>query len=255
MHHTQESLHSRYFTTSDGVRLHYRVSGNDEKEPLIMLPGWTGDTSVFHRNYPALDPHFRIYTLDYRCHGLSESVNYGLRTARFAMDLKELIDHLQLEKFNILGHSMGNAVIWCYITLFGQDKIKKLVIEDEAPCLVSDPAWTDEEDELYTGGSHKKDSYWDLVDALEISWEEAMMKFGGYFPMHKEIPPLPEYHYEEADPAPPPKPSQTLTCSCMPWHALSHSHMFLHILACPCMISCVFACSCMPSRGLAYPCT
>ena len=29
-----------------------------------------------------------------------------------------------------------------------------------------------------------------------------MMKFGGYFPMHKEIPPLPEYHYEEADPAP-----------------------------------------------------
>ena len=198
--HMQQSRYSHYFTTNDGVQLHYRVSG--QGEPLILLPGWTGDSSVFHRNYPAFNEHFTVISLDYRCHGLSESPSYGLRISRLAMDLKELIDHLGYNKVNMLAHSMGNTVIWCYITLFGQDKINKLVFEDEPACLSANPKWTDEEDEMYTGGAQKKNCYWDLINALEISWDKAFEIFFSYFPPHSETPPFPEYNYPEADPAP-----------------------------------------------------
>ena len=136
--HMQQSKFSHYFTTNDGVRLHYRKSGSGE--PLILLSGWTGDSSVFHRNYPAFNEHFSVYSLDYRCHGLSDSPSWGLRVSRLAMDLKEFIDHLGYNKVNLLAHSMGNTVIWCYITLFGQDRINKLVFEDEPPCLSANPA-------------------------------------------------------------------------------------------------------------------
>jgi pimeloyl-ACP methyl ester carboxylesterase len=165
-----------------------------------MLTGWTGDTSAYHRNYPELSKHFHLYILDYRCHGLSESPEYGLHVTRLAKDVAELIDLIGAEKVNLLGHSMGNAVIWAYIMLFGQDKINKIVHEDEPPCLSADPVWTDEEDEMWTGGSQKKNSYWTLVDALEQSWEAAFGIFNDYFPMHAQIPDVPEYNYPEADP-------------------------------------------------------
>lgn len=202
MHHIVKSRYSHYFTTNDGVKLHYRVSGKEDGDVVVLLPGWTGDSSVFHRNYAALNEHFKVYALDYRCHGLSESPDYGLRISRLAMDVKELVDHAGIQKFSIIAHSMGNAVAWCYLSLFGEDRIRKIVIEDESPCLIANPEWTDEEDELYTGGAHKKNNFWDLVNATAKSWEAAFAIFGDYFPMHKPCPPFPEYHYEEADPQP-----------------------------------------------------
>ena len=194
------SPYSHFFTTNDGVQLHYRVSG--EGKPLILLPGWTGDSSVFHRNYPELNKHFQCISLDYRCHGLSDSPDHGLHISRFAKDLQELIEHLGLDKVSLLAHSMGNTVIWCYISLFGQDKIDKLVFEDEPASLSANPMWTDEEDEIYTGGNQKKNNYWTLVNALEQSWEAAFGIFGDYFPPHNTCPPFPEYSYPAADPVP-----------------------------------------------------
>lgn len=168
-----------------------------------MLPGWTGDTSVFHRNYPEFSKHFKVYVVDYRFQGLSDSPDYGMHVTRLAADLHELVEHLGLEKFNVLGHSMGNAVIWAYIMFYGQSKINKMVHEDEPPCLEADPAWSDEEDRQWTGGSLKGKSYWTLVDALNESWEKAFQVFGDYFPPHAQTPPLPDaFHYPEADPEP-----------------------------------------------------
>lgn len=198
-HLVTPSQYSRYFTTSDGVKLHYRESG--EGEPLLMLTGWTGDTSVYHRNYPALSEHFKVYVLDFRFHGLSESPDYGMHVTRLAADVHELIEHLSHEKVNLLGHSMGNAVIWAYIMLYGQDRINKIVHEDEPPCLSANPNWTAEEDDKWTGGAQRENTYWTLVNWLEESWETALGRFPEYFPPHAALPEPPEYFYPEADPA------------------------------------------------------
>lgn len=197
---TSQSQYSHYFETNDHVHIHYRKSG--EGEALILLPGWTSDSSTFHRNYPEFNKHFTVYAMDYRCHGLSDSPDYGLRISRFAKDLRDLIEHLGLKKVNLLGHSLGNAVIWSYLSLFGEDEVNKLVFEDEPPCLSSNPEWTDEEDELYTGGAHKKDDYWTLVNALDKSWMDMFGLFETYFPSHAKCPPVPEYDYPAPDPAP-----------------------------------------------------
>lgn len=197
-HLVTTSKYSRFFTTSDGVKLHYRESG--EGEPLILLTGWTGDTSVYHRNYPAFSEHFKVYVLDYRLHGLSESPDHGMHVARLAADLHELIEHLGLKKVNLLAHSMGNTVIWAYIMLYGQGRIKKIVHEDEPPALSANPAWTAEESDRWTGGEQRQNSYWTLVNWLEDSWETALGRFGEYFPPHAEVPEPPEFYYPKADP-------------------------------------------------------
>jgi pimeloyl-ACP methyl ester carboxylesterase len=148
---------NKYFTTSDGVRLHYRVSGSGT--PLVIFPGYGQDASGFKKNYPELDKHFTVYCLDYRGHGLSDLPEYGFHIERFAMDAKEMIDDAKLKKFYLFGHSMGNTVAWCYFSMFGQDQILKYILGDEAPCLISNPAWTDDENESFTGSRERRELF------------------------------------------------------------------------------------------------
>jgi pimeloyl-ACP methyl ester carboxylesterase len=147
----------RFFTTSDGVKLHYRVSGKGT--PLVIFPGYGQDVSKFNTVYPELEKHFTVYNLDYRWLGQSESPAYGYHIERFAKDAKEMIDDAKIDKFYLFGHSMGNAVSWCYFSIFGQEKVLKYILGDEAPCLISDPNWTDKEVETYTGSANRKDMF------------------------------------------------------------------------------------------------
>jgi non-heme chloroperoxidase len=133
----------KYFTTSDGVKIHYRVSGKGT--PLVIFPGYGQDVTKFNGVYPELEKNFTVYNIDYRWLGQSASPAYGYHIERFAKDAKEMIDHAKIDKFYLLGHSMGNAVSWCYFSLFGQDKVIKYILGDESPCLVTDPHWTDTE--------------------------------------------------------------------------------------------------------------
>jgi pimeloyl-ACP methyl ester carboxylesterase len=147
----------RFFTSSDGVKLHYRVSGKGK--PFVIFPGYGQDASKFDLVYKELEKKFTVYCLDYRWLGKSESPNYGYHIERLAKDAKEMIDDAKLDKFYLFGHSMGNSVAWCYFSLFGQDKVMKYILGDEAPCFISDPFWTDKEVETYTGSSQRRELY------------------------------------------------------------------------------------------------
>ncbi|MCZ2474954.1 alpha/beta hydrolase [Aquirufa ecclesiirivi] len=145
----------RYFTTSDGVKLHYTVTG--QGKPLVIFPGYTQSSTNFEPNLEVIGMRFQVYCLDYRWHGLSEDPNYGVHIERFAKDANEMIADAKIGSFYLLAHSMGNTVAWSYFGLFGQKQVIKYILGDEAPCLVTDPSWTSQEKEMYTGSAMDKD--------------------------------------------------------------------------------------------------
>lgn len=159
----------KYFTTSDGVKLHYRVAGKGPA--LVIFPGYGQDASKFDQLYEQLREYYTIYTLDYRWLGLSEAPLYGAHISRFAMDAKEMIDDAKIEEFYLFAHSMGNTVAWNYFSLFGQEKVKKYILGDEAPCLITDPGWTSREKEMFTGSPQSKD-LWTAWRSPEIIGEQ-----------------------------------------------------------------------------------
>lgn len=59
--------------------------------------------------------------------------------------------HFNDDKCNELIEQMGNAVLWAYFELYGQQDVISYVLEEEAPCLLSDPAWTEEEAKTFRG--------------------------------------------------------------------------------------------------------
>jgi non-heme chloroperoxidase len=138
---------SAYFTTSDGVRLHYLEAG--EGTPLVLLPGWTQPAAGFSGQLAALSDSFRCLALDFRGHGESDRPTYGYRVSRLARDCLEFLDHLRLKDAILIGHSAGCVVIWSFIDLFGEDRVRALVLCDEPIALVRRPEWSEMESRSY----------------------------------------------------------------------------------------------------------
>lgn len=144
---------SAYFTTNDGVRLHYLDKGVGP--PIILLPGWTQPASGFSAQLEALSSVARCLALDFRGHGESERPQHGYRVSRLAGDCRDFLDHLGLPNAVLLGHSAGCTVIWSFIDLFGHDRIRALVLCDEMVAFIRRPEWSQEECRKYgasTGG-------------------------------------------------------------------------------------------------------
>jgi len=127
------------FQTKDGVEIYYDVQG--EGKPLLMVPGWSCSTRFFDKNVEALAKECQVIRMDLRGHGESAKPDHGYRIARFAKDIEELIEHLDLKDLTVLGWSMGASVLWSYLELFGTDRVKKLISVDQSPAQYIGPDW------------------------------------------------------------------------------------------------------------------
>lgn len=148
------SPYSHFFTTNDGARLHYLDKGKGT--PLLMLHTWNINCQIFQYQLDALSHKYRIITLDMRGHGLSDKVTYGYKVHRFAKDLHELIEHLQLRELNLLGHNFGATVICSYLELFSSSLISKLIFIDRAAVPMMNPHWSQTDIKRYGPTSDPK---------------------------------------------------------------------------------------------------
>ncbi len=79
-----------------------------------QLHGFTGSSEVWKRNIPGLSQVYRVIAPDLRGHGESQKPSYGYHVSRLAMDLRNMIDELQLPKGEIraVAGSLGCAILW-----------------------------------------------------------------------------------------------------------------------------------------------
>ncbi|MCJ1476529.1 hypothetical protein MMC13_005195 [Lambiella insularis] len=124
------------FSTNDDVKIFYQDVGPKDALPLIMIHGFTGSSAVFLHNIHPLSQKHRVIAPDLRGHGESESRATGYHVSRLAMDLKNLIDHLELPHTGdiiAIGASLGAAVLWSYSELFTTAVFSHMVFVDQAP--------------------------------------------------------------------------------------------------------------------------
>ena len=105
-------IQTRYWTTSDNIQLAWREVG--EGKPVILLHGLFSDAHMnwikFGHAARIAAEGFRVIMPDLRAHGLSgkphEEVHYPQLV--LVRDLKELIEHLELDSFDLGGFSLGS---------------------------------------------------------------------------------------------------------------------------------------------------
>jgi non-heme chloroperoxidase len=125
--------------TNDGARIYFEDKG--QGRPLVMIPGWTCTHNFFKKNIDELAKSMRVIAVDMRAHGDSEKVLWGHRISRYAKDVHDLIEALELEKVTLLGWSMGASVIWSYIDLFGSHGLAGHVSVDQSPRQYYNESW------------------------------------------------------------------------------------------------------------------
>jgi non-heme chloroperoxidase len=126
--------------TSDGVTLRYIEAGAGP--PLVMVPGWSQTAAQFKHQIDGLSDRYRVIALDMRGHGDSDKPAHGYRISRFAKDLRDALTALDLTEVNLLSHSLGCAVVWCYLDMFGPARVAKLILVDQPPFLTENPSWS-----------------------------------------------------------------------------------------------------------------
>jgi len=101
----------QFFTSSDGIQLAWREVG--QGRPLILLHGLFSDSFVNWVKFGTAEriarDGYRVIAPDLRAHGQSgkphETVHYPQLI--LVRDLRELIDHLGLDDFDLGGFSLG----------------------------------------------------------------------------------------------------------------------------------------------------
>jgi len=159
------------FITSDGIRLYYEEKG--EGKPIVFIHGWTADHTVFNPQVEALSSEFKVVTYDLRGHGESDRPDKGLTLKRFATDLRELIEHLNLNDVIVVGWSMGSSIIFEYVRNFGVEYLSKVCILDMTPKLINDDSWK-------LGLNHGTFTTKDTFDALTVmcnNWMDFAKEF------------------------------------------------------------------------------
>lgn len=154
----------KFFTTSDGARLHYIEEGAGRT--VVMIHGWGCTAELYKYQIEALKNQYHVIAVDLRGHGDSPSPGYGFHISRMAKDIHEIVEALPDEKVVLVGHSMGCSIIWSYIELFSESTLEKIVLIDEDPVIVEFPTWSEEEHEHY-GGLFTPQLVFDTVDGLK----------------------------------------------------------------------------------------
>ena len=94
------------------LRLSAQVWGDDHAPPLLALHGWLDNAGSFARLAPLLAKHWRVVALELPGHGHSDHWPAG--TAYHFIDYVRAvlgaIDALGLQRFHLLGHSLGAGV-------------------------------------------------------------------------------------------------------------------------------------------------
>lgn len=139
----EPSAVSRWMTTSDGVRIPYRMQGNGPA--LVMIHGWSQSGAMFEHQLDALSDSYTVIVPDVRGHGEAPEPKGGLRMARLGQDLAELLAHLNLDRASLLGWSMGASIIWAYVDVAGTAMVDRFVFVDQPSMLTRLPGMSDEE--------------------------------------------------------------------------------------------------------------
>jgi len=100
--------------------------------PLVLVHGYLGGSSQWDAPLPLLSQHFEVVTLDLAGYGRASHLPAPTDLADHARNVLATLDHLGIERFHLLGHSMGGMVAQ-EITSQAPHRVNKLVLYATGP--------------------------------------------------------------------------------------------------------------------------
>ncbi|HUE68917.1 MAG TPA: alpha/beta hydrolase [Candidatus Acidoferrum sp.] len=117
----------------NGINLYYEIHGAGR--PLILLHGGLMSGETFGPVLPLLAERHQVVVVDLQGHGRTADIDRPIDTRLMADDIAALIDHLGLDKPELVGYSLGAGVALHTAARY-PEKVRRLVV-------VSGNVWRD----------------------------------------------------------------------------------------------------------------
>ena len=122
---TTEATGTGDYAEVNGINMYYESHGTGR--PMILLHGGLGSGEMFGPIIPTLAEHHRLILPDLQGHGRTADIDRPIDVRLMADDIAALIDHLGLEKPDVVGYSLGGGVAF-FVAVRHPDKVARLVM-------------------------------------------------------------------------------------------------------------------------------
>ncbi|MFB6804128.1 alpha/beta fold hydrolase [Peribacillus butanolivorans] len=115
----------------NGLTFQYRESGEHSAPPLVALHALGTSAETWDQVAAVLGEKYRVLAIDQRGHGGSARTS----TYTFELmsdDLLHFANAMNLERFTLIGHSMGGTVSYLFAETY-PSRIERLIVEDTPP--------------------------------------------------------------------------------------------------------------------------
>lgn len=125
-----------FFTTADGVKLYYSDEGNGH--PIVLLHGWPLSSASWDYHASRLiECGYRVIRYDRRGFGRSGQPSTGYDYDSLALDLKVLMQHLNLNAAVLVGFSMAAGEVVRYLSRYGSEAVSAVVLVSGVTPLIA----------------------------------------------------------------------------------------------------------------------
>jgi pimeloyl-ACP methyl ester carboxylesterase len=109
----------------NGINLYFETHGTGQ--PLILLHGGLGSGEMFGPTITELAQQHQVIAVDLQGHGRTADIDRPIDIRLMADDIAALIDHLKLDKPDVVGYSLGGGVA-LFTAVKYPDKVRRLVV-------------------------------------------------------------------------------------------------------------------------------
>lgn len=125
---------SHFVTGAHDNKLHV-LEWSREGVPMVLLHGHGNEAHLFDDFVPSVSEHYRVLAVDQRGHGDSDWDAEGrYHPDDMADDLERILEHFEIDRFVLLGFSMGGRVSTVYAERH-PERLAGLILVDIAPEL------------------------------------------------------------------------------------------------------------------------
>lgn len=117
----------------ENVSLYYEEQGAGE--PLLLLHGLGSNGRSWEYQVEPFARQYRVIVPDVRGHGRSAKPAGPYSVSQFANDIFNLLDHLQIDRFHLVGLSMG-GMIGFQMAVDHPERLKSMTIVNSGPELI-----------------------------------------------------------------------------------------------------------------------
>ena len=134
---------AEYIEVEPNVRLHITDAG--EGRPIVLIPGWPLSDEMYEYQYNDLiNKNFRVIGITLRGFGKSDKPYGAYNYDVHALDIKKVLNKLDIKDAVLVGFSMGGAIAIRFLSTDNGAHVSKLALVGAAA-----PIWTQREDFPY----------------------------------------------------------------------------------------------------------